>query len=102
MSDYNLTLEDLEEGKLYSRRSASPYVVFKMIDNSLFTVDNNTRAVIVKGDRFKEIKKEAEFKEVFILSNGGDLLFTVQGGDKSYFKRQEYKIENGKLLTRDL
>ena len=93
MSDYNLTIEDLKEGKKYHREGES---------RASFTFTRDAYYVR-KGDRFKEIKKEPEFEELvcYINWDSKTIFFKRKDGhcEKSA-NRLDYKVDGGKLFVK--
>jgi len=99
--EFNLTLKDLEEGKKYNVRGSGSIVCINTFGVP-FMGDEilQTR----KGDRFREVKKEAEFEEVkcYRTADGHLRMSSNLSTLPAMWKYLDYKIENGKLFVRDM
>lgn len=97
MSEFNLKFDDLKEGVAYNYKNTQIVIKGGYPKYKASGIDFMARV----GDRFKEVKEETKFKEMYLVENAyGRITFT--DNIKSDDSKLDYKIMNDQLYVREL
>ena len=104
MNEFNLTLNDLKEDKEYEVKHLKDGDINAQtikVDSERATWSGGGRASKLFNCIFREVNKEAEFKEARCYKDVMGYYFNTERNRRSDVE-QDYKIENNKLYVRDL